>query len=197
MCDASPKTYLIRSLHDCSFSPDVFPYNNPKVEDHNISQWETDRQTDICISIPVSQPSVTPVLVICQPEVPIQEAEPLPPPANIPEQEEPYFESAFLHDLANNPPKSFTRLGHTSCADESISQAIMLIKEETAHMTNNLNDIISEQLNSPPLNPDIPKTIMEALKHPQMALVAQNEIEMIKKFETWDLVPITDVLTGI
>ena len=65
MRDASLKTYLIRSLHDCSFSPDVFPYDNPKVEDHDISQWETDRRTNIRISIPVSQPSVTPVLVIC------------------------------------------------------------------------------------------------------------------------------------
>ena len=127
-------------------------------------------KTNICISIPVSQPSVTPILVICQPEVPIQEAELLPPPANILEQEEPYFESTFLRDLANNPPKSFTQSGHTSHTDESVSQAIMLIEEETAHTMNKLDDIISEQLDSPPLDPDIPKTITEALKHPQMSI---------------------------
>ena len=147
--------------------------------------------------IPVSQPSVTPVLVICQPEVPIQEAELLPPLAYIPEQEEPYFKLTFLCDLANNPPKSFTQLGHTSHADESVSQAIMLIEEETTHTMNKLDDIILEQLDSPPLDPDILKMIMEALKHPQMAIVAQNKIEMIKKFETWDLVPITNVPTSI
>src|SRR6185312_1840823 len=113
-----------------------------------------------------------------------------------------YYSSTFEKAVTLSP-----RLGTRSGRDfhANLIEEINAILEDdddlkSFHMNveqcDTIDDMISEHLESNTNDHDIPKNIHEVMKNPKAMEAARQEIEMIKKFGTWKLVPRSQVPAG-
>jgi hypothetical protein len=194
MKDGRAKSYFIRAPRDCTFKESEFPRDGDRemegerAEIVNIPIFWSDTQgqpPSIPSQITTQRPETPPLIVTTV-------TPPSTPPLRIPDDS--YYPSTFVRDIEQHP-RGGLRSGRHFHAD--VVEAINAIDEEKNIERNAADEIIAERLDEQTGSRDVPKNIAEALKNEESASAARQEIEMIQKFGTWELVPITDVPSSI
>src|SRR6185312_1518151 len=190
----------VRAPRDCIFQVNEFPMLEQEVKDEESSQSPEKMSNDMKNerdAIPISLR----LDMINEPITenrPIVEQIPSPgtPPLHVPDE---YFPSRFQESVASQPRLGL-RSGRDHHNESNIAETIdEILCGEVKDFSNDIaicdgiDDLIEEHIENGPKEHDIPKNIHEVLKMPEAMEAAEREIEMIKNFQTWKLVPKMDV----
>ena len=185
--DPDWKTIVVRAPRDCMFKEDEFPAINRKRRN------ESEAGPSI-IPGEVKEAKPDPMPVVVDDDVKVQR--PGTPPLVIDDR---YYSSIFEQAVTQNP-----RLGLRSGTNHhSLVEEVNLILDgeskefnEQVEICDAIDDMIIEHIDNGTNDRNVPRNIQEAMRMPEAMEAAQREIDMIKKFQTWKLVPITDVPKG-
>src|SRR6185312_4809885 len=185
---------------DCIFQVNESPTTERAVKDEESSQSPEKMSNDTKNgqdAIPISsRPDMINEPITENRPIVKQILRPGTPPLHVPDE---YFPSRFQESVVSRP-----RLGLRSGCDHhnesNIAETIdKILCGEVKDFSNDIaicdgiDDLIEEHIENGPKERDIPKNIHEALKMPEAMEAAEREIEMIKNFQTWKLVPKMDV----
>ena len=193
--DESLKSCIIRAPRDCTFNEDVFPQLGPKSRgDRSEDILHPNFWTILLIPDGMEPPTGAPSAssTPSDDQSPSREDHrPSTPPLVLDDQ---YFPSTFQREVTLHP-RNGLRSGRNHHAG-LLEEAINAIDAEVLSERCGIDDMVMERLDTPEIGKGLPKSIKEALADPIAKRAAETEIEMITKFQTWELVPITDVPAG-
>jgi len=113
--------------------------------------------------------------------------------------EDRYYSSIFQRSVTQSP-----RLGlrsgtnHHGLVEEvnAILDGETKVFNEQIETCDTIDDLIVEHIDNGTHDRNVPRNIQEAMRIPEAMEAAKREIDMIKKFQTWKLVPTSNVPKG-